>query len=1172
MSTVTLRRLSAAKLIAIALLAAGQARAEVVVLAVASDRAAERAGLLAGDRLTGWHRHAEDAVARAQDSPVEGGPLDSPWDLRLLDLVQVPRGGVVLVGTRDGAPREWALSPDTVGLDAGPVLDPELETMLPALGDEAQARAQKWTDLARALEELGRERDAAWAWFEAGLEGARASGAESSGTGFEAARRLLSGRGDLALASLVASEAGFEATLRADWERAGRDLEGALAGSAIPGDPEGSALAAAWIRYRLQILRRLERRYQEAVVEGERAEQSLSTLAPRSTRRAAVLNELASSLQWLERLEQAEALQRGALAIVRPLLGSSGRIAGYLSNLANILLDRGDLAGAETLYLEAVDTVRRTRPGSVVEANLYNNLGTVHQLRGDLVRAETMHRRALALRVRLVPGTPDLATSYQNLALVAIARGDLPTATAMTERTAALYRELLPGTDVLASVLAMEATVRELEGDLDAAAASLAEAAEIFERTLEGSSGHASLLASWGELERRRGDLSKALELQSRALELWRGISPSATGTIETMERLGQLQLDRKDPESARAQLDAALALAQSVAAGPDIESRIRHGLGRALSELGERGAGRGELCAAADLWELQRPRIGGTDRARARTAETALPIYRACADAWLEAGDAVAAFEVLERSRGRAFLEQLARRDLRFIELPPELARRRSLLDKENDRVRAVLRAGDASPDRASDLRKRLVRVRADLVELDVEVASMAGPGISALGASQPLDWPALRRALPPGTTLLSYTVTERETWLLLARADLSAPELRVVELGHDELELRVEALRRAVQRPEPPQARRLERIARELGDALLRPVAEELEEAEQIVIVPDGPLHLVPFAALRLDAGTRPRRLLEIAPLAFASSASVWARLSARPGPSGDQQPRLFAFGDPAIVVGAPELALADLEPGTDTVSADTLSADTVSPAAVSRAARFQPMLRDVRGLPPLPRLASSRDEVLAIARTWGDRARVFVGEEVTEERVRELPQKVGILHLAVHGFTDDHDPLASGLVLSPPPAGTRAGNGILEVWEIFERLRLDADLVTLSACSTALGERFGGEGLLGLTRAFQFAGARSVVASLWAVEDRSTAELMKRFYLELRSGRSKSEALRAAQLALLRGHVHDDETAVDVNAANPSRAIGAVVPARSPWSHPFHWAAFQLYGADE
>jgi len=120
---------------------------------------------------------------------------------------------------------------------------------------------------------------------------------------------------------------------------------------------------------------------------------------------------------------------------------------------------------------------------------------------------------------------------------------------------------------------------------------------------------------------------------------------------------------------------------------------------------------------------------------------------------------------------------------------------------------------------------------------------------------------------------------------------------------------------------------------------------------------------------------------------------------------------------------------------------------------------------------------------------------------------------------------------------------PAEWKPGqpNGLLQAWEILEQVRLDADLVALSACGTALGQEMSGEGVLGLTRAFQYAGARSVLASLWSVSDEATALLMGRFYRGLRQGEAKDAALRNAQIEMLRG----------------------------PRSHPALWAAFGLSG---
>jgi CHAT domain-containing protein len=144
--------------------------------------------------------------------------------------------------------------------------------------------------------------------------------------------------------------------------------------------------------------------------------------------------------------------------------------------------------------------------------------------------------------------------------------------------------------------------------------------------------------------------------------------------------------------------------------------------------------------------------------------------------------------------------------------------------------------------------------------------------------------------------------------------------------------------------------------------------------------------------------------------------------------------------------------------------------------------------------------------------------------------------------IVHLATHGVLNTRQPDLSGVVLSLVDAAGRPQDGFLRLHDIYN-LRLNADLVVLSACQTALGRDVGGEGLVGLTRGFMYAGAKAVVASLWQVDDESTSELMKRFYRGmLEEKRRPADALRAAQLDMSR---------------------------QRRWSAPFHWAGFVLQG---
>ena len=205
--------------------------------------------------------------------------------------------------------------------------------------------------------------------------------------------------------------------------------------------------------------------------------------------------------------------------------------------------------------------------------------------------------------------------------------------------------------------------------------------------------------------------------------------------------------------------------------------------------------------------------------------------------------------------------------------------------------------------------------------------------------------------------------------------------------------------------------------------------------------------------------------------------------------------------------------------------------------------------------------------------ISGLYGKDAVTFLGEQATEERAMEVSGAARVLHFAVHGLLNEHAPLDSALALSVPEDWREGSdNGLLQAWEIFERVRMHADLVTLSACESALGKDMEGEGLIGLTRAFQYAGARSVLASLWKVSDRSTVPLMARFYSCYAAGRPKDEALRAAQLDTLYGRVTGPAAARSGSTGSPCRAgeeetLDEAVA--SELTSPYHWAAFQLIG---
>lgn len=305
-------------------------------------------------------------------------------------------------------------------------------------------------------------------------------------------------------------------------------------------------------------------------------------------------------------------------------------------------------------------------------------------------------------------------------------------------------------------------------------------------------------------------------------------------------------------------------------------------------------------------------------------------------------------------------------------------------------------------------------------------------------------------------------------------------------------------------------------------LSRMLLGPVRGELR-AKRVVVVPDGALAYIPFDALYLSPG---RRLIEdhdvVAVVSLSSLALLRDRMRGR-----EPAPGLVAiFADPVFSRDDPRVR--------------ARSQHSTDPA---RNAELERSATDV-GLSNLDRLAATRREAQAIA-TLASRGRRWEALDfdaslpaVRDSRLADYR----IVHFATHGLMNSRDPRLSGLVFSMVDREGRPQNGFLRADEVVN-LKLRADLVVLSACQTALGKELRGEGLLGLARAFMYAGAPRVIATLWRVADTATTELMSSFYQKLlRDGVPGGDALRLAKLRLMRDPLH---------------------------SAPYYWAAFELQG---
>ncbi|HVS64482.1 MAG TPA: CHAT domain-containing tetratricopeptide repeat protein, partial [Thermoanaerobaculia bacterium] len=447
--------------------------------------------------------------------------------------------------------------------------------------------------------------------------------------------------------------------------------------------------------------------------------------------------------------------------------------------------------------------------------------------------------------------------------------------------------------------------------------------------------------------------------------------------------------------------------------------------------------------------------------------------------------------FEIAERARARAFLDTLAESRAELEEtLPAEYGdRERDLLDRISE-LQARARRGEVDP--AIDLDAENRRLEDELEALQLEVRERF-PRFQGMRSTEVVTIEQVQSELAPGEVLLAYFVAEPQSHLWAIEAG-RVEHWRIAGTAEIEAAIRV-AFGELLRHDSEP---RLEALGTELLGSW---TTEAGEEPRSILVVASGPLHFVPFEALPLGDG---RLLADLAPSSYAPSATTWIELRRRPVEL--EAPLLLALGD--------------------AVSGDDID-------------RLR-AVGDLRALETLGALPHSRTEVESVARVFGRSAStVLLGAEATEARFEAAVPGRAVVHLATHGWIDPATPSASGLVLG---AGEGDGDdGILQLREIV-RLDLAADLVTLSACESALGELVTGEGMVGLARSFFYAGADSVLATLWSVDDATSARFMTAFYRALRSGVSKAEALRRA-----RAEIRSD----------PATA------------HPYYWAPYVLLG---
>jgi CHAT domain-containing protein len=859
-------------------------------------------------------------------------------------------------------------------------------------------------------------------------------------------------------------------------------------------------------------------------------------------REAATLNELGVTRLFTGELQDArEALAR-SLSLWTSLAERFDE-AETRSNLCYLEQKVGDLQAARACY-EGPRAVFREAGVQSEERRIVNNLGGISDLLGEPDAALDQYQRALELSRAL--GDPLFeARTLNNIALIHRILGSWQEALRLYGQAREIV-ERVGDRSLKASVLTNIGFTYNNLGEPQRALA-FAEDSLALRREIGDRGGEINTLNNLGYIWRSLGNLEKALAQHRQALDRAVALRDVRLEAFTRMA-LGDVLIERGEPAAALRDLDTALASLRESGLR-NAEARALQLKGQALTRAGRARDALPVLQEALARRRALRDRAGEAGALHAlATAQRSLGLHqeaRANAEAAvakveeLRTGfvspDLRAAYLATQRRAYALLIDLLMDRHAaepaggwdRAALAVSEQARARSLLDalhsgnagrsgssvpaglleqRQSLRRRLSAKADQQlkqSGAKAEALGQEIESLLAELDRVDAEIGR-ADPQTAALRRPQPIDLQEMAGLLDAGTLLLEYALGEERSYLWMVGTgglrSFLLPSQREIEAlarrAYEELSI-VEA--GAAQREE---------AAASLGAVLLGPVWSEAARAGRLVIVADATLHVVPFGALRVPDPGR-ERLLEHAEVVYLPSATTLA-LSRKRLDHRLPAPRWAAIlADPVFTAGDPRL--------------------TGSSGAARQVAGQDPLRGGEAGapLPVWERLPSSGQEAERIAglappgQVWTALAFDANREAALSGKLRDYR----VVHFATHGIADTRDPEMSGLVLSLLDAKGHPREGFLGVPDIYD-LDLRADLVVLSGCRTGLGKEVRGEGLMGLTRGFLYAGVPRVVASLWKVQDRTTAELMAHFYRAMwQDGLPAAAALREAQRRLQR-----------------------------------------------
>jgi CHAT domain-containing protein/Tfp pilus assembly protein PilF len=796
-----------------------------------------------------------------------------------------------------------------------------------------------------------------------------------------------------------------------------------------------------------------------------------------------------------------------------------------LNNIGHVYGQIGEFPKALEYFQQAL-SLRRQMGDKKGEAVSINNIGNVYLELGEPQKALDNFEQSLILRRE----TGDKLGEVRTLNNIGHVYSDL----GEQQKALDYYNQCLPLYKEVEDKAAESATINNI-GAIYLGFGETQKALSYFEQSLAlrkkygDKLGEARTINNIGRVYLDLGDRQKALSYFQQSLPLFQAVE-NKLGIAANLKNIGYVYLDLNEKQKALSYFEQSLPIYKKVG-NREGEAQTLYSMAIVQRDLGNLQLALEQIKIAINIVEDQRTKINSQEL-RASYFATVQDYYQFYIDLLMllhqkqpSQGYDALALQTSERARARSLLELLseANADIRQGVEPKLISQERSLQQQLDnlEKRRIQILSGEPSDVQVKTLETENEKLLEQYQQIRAKIRATS-PRYAALTQPQPLSVAEIQQqVLDEDTILLEYSLGERRSYLwLVTNQNITTYELP----KRADIEAAVQNFRQGITTPYIQPTASINALSK----LILSPVATQLKN-KRLLIVSDGALQYVPFAALtnpNSPEGSNYEPLLVNHEIITLPSASTLAILRREQKQRRTAARTLVVLADPIFSGNDERLQ------GKSQASAK----DDLDSLALTRAARDAEISFD--------RLNFTREEakqILTLVPANQAKQAVDFSASRSTATSGELSQ-YKIVHFATHGIINSKHPELSGIVLSLFDESGNPQNGFLRLHDVFN-LKLQAELVVLSACQTGLGGEVRGEGLVGLTRGFMYAGSPRVVVSLWSVDDQATSELMKAFYGKmLKTGLKPAAALRAAQIEIWRNQT---------------------------FTNPYYWAAFTLQG---